>query len=250
MSEIDYHKDIIRQIELHSIDGIRNCFLNGVSPNDHFNREPFINELTSEYLRGPRFKECVAVFVEYGLEFDDKTLLAVLLDDTETLEKIIKENPETVNNRFSLRCSYTPLFEATLLHICAEFNHIKCAEVLVENGADVNAKAGVDEHEFGGQTPIFHTVNQNRNQSYEMLEFLLANSAVLQTTIKGLVWGKSYEWETLIPAVNPISYAMMGLLPQMHREEKVISEIVSKLLKLEYGIDYKSENIPNKYLKK
>ena len=26
--------------------------------------------MTSEYLRGPKFKECVKVFVEFGLEFD------------------------------------------------------------------------------------------------------------------------------------------------------------------------------------
>ena len=52
---------------------------------------------------------------------------------------------------------------------------------------------------------------------------------------------------TLIPAVNPISYAMMGLLPQMNRNE--IVKVVSLLLKVAYGIDYMPINIPNKYLK-
>jgi len=64
-----------------------------------------------------------------------------------------------------------------------------------------------------------------------------------------MIWGKGYEWETLIPAVNPISYAMMGLLPQMHRNEKTISETVSLLLKAPYGIDYAERNIPNAYLR-
>ena len=187
MSEIDFHKDIINQIELHSVEGIRNCFLNGVNPNDLFRGEPLIYELTSEYLRGPRFKECVAVFVEFGLEFEDKALLSVLLDDANSLKSMLKEKPETVTKKYSLRCAYTPLFEATLLHICAEFNHVNCAQVLIDHGGDVNAKAGLDEHGFGGQTPIFHTVNQNMNQSYEMLEFLLSNSADLQITVKGLV---------------------------------------------------------------
>ena len=67
--------------------------------------------------------------------------------------------------------------------------------------------------------------------------------------VRGLIWGKGYPWETLIPAVNPISYAMMGLLPQMNRREEVISEVVSLLLKKRFGIDYQSTNIPNKYLK-
>lgn len=250
MNEFDYQKDIIGQIEVHSIEGIRNCFINGVDPNMIFNGEPLIYELTSEYLRGPQFKECVKIFVAYGLEFDDKVLLSVLLDDSYALESIIKENPETLNKRYTLRCAYTPIQDATLLHICAEFNHLNCAKVLVENGTDVNAKAGYDEHGFGGQTPIFHTVNQNKNQSMEMLNFLLANSADLQLTVKGLIWGKSYEWETLIPSVNAISYAMMGLLPQMHRDERTVSKVVSKLLKHEFGIAYEAENIPNKYLTK
>ncbi|TMI77996.1 MAG: ankyrin repeat domain-containing protein, partial [Bacteroidetes bacterium] len=74
-------------------------------------------------------------------------------------------------------------------------------------------------------------------------------SVDLKITVAGLIWGKGYEWETLIPAVNPISYAMMGLLPQMHRDEITISKTVSLLLKTAYGIDYVSQNVPCAYLK-
>ncbi|WP_425235512.1 ankyrin repeat domain-containing protein [Ulvibacterium sp.] len=245
---MDYLQEIVYQIELHSVDGIRNCFLNGISPNDTYKGELLINELTSEYLRGPKFKECVRVFVEFGLEFEDKALLSILLDDPDTLQALITDHPKIVHKRHTLKCAYTPLFEVTLLHICAEFNHVACAEILVKNGADVNAQAGIDTNGFGGQTPIFHTVNQNLNQSAEMLDFLLSQSADLRITVKGLIWGQDYDWETLIPAVNPISYAMMGLLPQMHRSEAVISGTVSKLLRHAFGIDYTSQNIPNKYL--
>ena len=139
--------------------------------------------------------------------------------------------------------------EATLLHICAEFNHVACAEVLVNHGADIDAAAGVDEFGFGGQTPIFHTVNQNSNQSVDMLHFLLERDAAIQITVPGLIWGKGYDWETLIPGVNPVNYAMMGLLPQMHRDEKTINDVVSLLLKHEFGIVYSSPNVPCAYLK-
>jgi hypothetical protein len=247
---MDYKQEIIGQIEIHSPGGIRNCFQNGVSPNDTFRGEPLINELTSEYLRSARFKVCVKVFVEFGLEYDDKVLLAVLLDDSQMLNVMIGRDPEIVSRRYSLRCAYKPLFEVTLLHICAEFNHLACAEILVNNGADVNARAGMDQNGFGGQTPIFHTVNQNGNQSAEMMGFLLSKDADLKITVKGLLWGKSYEWETLIPAVNPISYSMMGLLPQMHRDEITISQTISKLLKQEFGTYYEPENVPNKYVNK
>jgi hypothetical protein len=62
------------------------------------------------------------------------------------------------------------------------------------------------------------------------------------------VWGKSYEWETFIPAVNPISYAMMGLLRQFQRTEVEIYTIVSLLMKAAYNTGYYPPNVPNKYL--
>jgi hypothetical protein len=120
--------------------------------------------------------------------------------------------------------------------------------MLLRHGADINAKAALDGNGFGGHTPIFHTVNQILNNSEEMLHFLLENGADLSVTVKGLIWGQGYEWETFIPAVNPISYAMMGLLPQMHRKDVIVTETVSLLLKYAYNIDYIPGNVPNKYL--
>ena len=241
---------IIGEIELHSVAGVEECFNNGVSPNDRFRGEPLIYELTSEYTRSPNFKECVKAFVDHGLMFDDKALLAILMDDANALRHLLENDREIVEQVYTLRCAYTPLYQVTLLHICAEFNHLSCAEVLVNYRADINAKGGLDKNGFGGQTPIFHTVNQNSNRSIEMLDFLLSKAADLQITVKGLIWGQGYEWETLIPAVNPISYAMMGLLPQMHRNEVTISQVVAKLSKSAYGIDYTPGNVPCAYLKK
>lgn len=247
---MDNLHEVAIQIELHSVEGIKKCFSQGVNPNDHYRDEPLIYELISEYTRTSRFKDCVKAFVEHGLEFDDKIILSVLLDDAISLKQEIKSNPGAISKLYTLRCAYTPFYEVSLLHICAEFNHVSCAEVLVDHGADINARAGIDENGFGGQTPIFHTVNQNANSSADMLHFLLARAANLQITVPGIIWGKGYEWETLIPAVNPASYAMMGLLPQMHRDEITISHVVTMLLKHAYGLDYKVRNVPCKYLKK
>ena len=63
---------------------------------------------------------------------------------------------------------------------------MKAAKVLVEHGADLNSKAGTDENGFGGQTPVFHTVNQHNNACLDMLKYLLDQKANLDITVKGL----------------------------------------------------------------
>ena len=245
---MDYHQQIITDFELHSVEGIKNCFENGVNPNDTVNGQPLINSLINMYARGPLFKECVKVFVDYGLQFDDKVLLAVLLDDADSLNAQLAAGKAALSAKYSFDCTFTPLYEVSLLHICAEYNHTHCAGVLVKHGADINAKAGLDENGFGGQTPIFHTVNQNQNKCIDMMQLLLSLHADLSVTVKGLIWGRGYEWETFIPAVNPISYAMMGLLRQFQRTEQQIYTIVALLMKAQYGTAYFPANIPNKYL--
>ena len=245
---MDYLEKIIGDIEVHSVEGLKECFANGVSPNDYYNNEPLINELTSEYVRTPRFKDCVRAFVDHGLIFEEEALLSVLLNDAQTLDNYIRVNTGLTSKRYFLRCAYTPLLGVTLLHICAEFNHVACAEVLLKHGADVNARAEFNEDGFGGHTPIFHTVNQNSNNSIDMLYFLLSNKADPDIKVRGIIWGKGYPWETFIPSVTPMSYAMMGLLPQMHRDEGTIAKIIALLLNTAYGIDYVLPNVPNKYL--
>ncbi len=247
---MDYQKKIITDLEIHSAEGIRECFENGISPDQSVNGNPLFDELVSGYLRSSNFKDCVKVFAESGLQFENRPLLAVLLDDFELLKKLIADNPEIISERHTLKCAFTPLENVSLLHICAEYNHLYCAEVLLNNNADVNAKAETDEFGFGGQTPVFHTVNQHNNICLETMKLLLKYHADLDITLKGIIWGKGYDWETYIPSVNPVGYAMMGLLPQFQRREKDIFENVEILMKEAYGIKYRPANIPNKYLRK
>jgi len=239
---------IITCFELHDVAGIKQCFATGVDPNETINGEPLIYSLVNMYFRGPLFKECIKLFIEYGVQFEDKALLAVLCDDAKLLDTYLLADKELLTKRYSLACTFTPLYNVTLLHICAEYNHVSCALMLIKHGADINARAGIDEHGFGDHTPVFHTVNQYNNVCLDMLRLLITNHADLTKTVKGLIWGKGYEWETFIPAVNPVSYAMMGLLRQFQRSEHQVYEVVALLMKAAYDISYLPKNIPNKYL--
>jgi Ankyrin repeats (3 copies) len=245
----DYNQ-MLYSMEVHSVEGIQNYFSQGGNPNEVHDGVPLFTTMVEMYTRTPRFKDCVKVFVNAGLIFEHQSLLAIFLDEAQKLEEIIAVSVTILDERFSIfKNTYTPLSDATLLHFCAEYNAVNCAKTLIRHGADVNAKAGLDEYGFGGHTPIFHTVNQNNNNSMDMLNLLLEHSADLSITVKGLIWGKGYEWETWIPSVNPVSYCMMGLLPQMHRKETTIASISTLLVKKAYGVDYTPANVPCAYLK-
>ena|SRR5215831_6195342 len=94
VSSMDYLSKIIGDIEIHSVEGIKESFSHGVDPNVHFKDQPLIYELINEYLRSAKFKECVKAFIDHGLVFNDKALLAVLLDDAHSLEAQLKESRE------------------------------------------------------------------------------------------------------------------------------------------------------------
>jgi hypothetical protein len=245
---MNYLGKIITAFELHDAEAIKDCFENGINPNGIEKGKPLFYELINMYTRGPLFAACVRVFVDYGLQFEDKPLLAVLSNDDELLDKYLSQNPTVLTTKYTFECAFTPIFEASLLHICAEYNHLACAKVLAKHGADINEKAGMDQNGFGGHTPVFHCVNQHDNGSLEVLKYLVSLRADLSVTVRGLVWGKGYDWETFVPSVNPISYAMMGLLRQFQRNERDIYVVVSILMKEKYVIDYFPMNIPNKYL--
>ncbi len=236
-------------IETHNEKGIRDSFEAGIDPNMEYQDGPLVNTLINMYLRGPYFRNCMQAFVDYGLRFDDQLLLAILLDNAPSLEAQINASSSLLRKTYTLPCTFTPLLDASLLHLCAEYNHTRCAGILLKNGADVNARAGTDEYGFGGQTPIFHTVNQHNNACFDMMQLLIEHGADLSLTLKGLIWGKGYPWETFVPAVNPISYAMMGLLRQFQRTEAQIYKVIHHLMKAAYHLDYQAVNVPNNYLK-
>jgi ankyrin repeat protein len=72
----------------------------------------------------------------------------------------------------------------TLLHVAAEYGNLEAAQLLVERGADVNARADLDEAGVGGQTPIFHAATQFYDYGLPVVEFLVKNGADLSLRAK------------------------------------------------------------------
>jgi len=66
-----------------------------------------------------------------------------------------------------------------LLHVAAEFGQVEVARLLLDFGADVNARALTDADGQGCQSPIFHAATQNGDFGIEAVRLLLSAGANL-----------------------------------------------------------------------
>ncbi len=240
--------DLLGAFEVHSPETIRTVLRAGQSPIALIKGKTPIGCLIEMYLRSSKFRDCVRVMLEAGAVIEDPVLQAVLLDDVITLRRLMKNPRIKTDRKFDLDCTFTPLKGASALHVCAEYNSLKCAAALIKAGANLNARAAVDADGFGGHTPIFHTVNSHDNYSRPMMELLARAGAKLDLRLKGLVWGSGFPWETALFDVTLLSYTQCGLHKQFQRREEDIYSNLAYLYRKLNGTNAPVRNVPNRYL--
>ena len=239
---------LLGAFETHSVDEIREILDAGLDVHAPVKGKSIVNSLTEMYSRSDAFPDCLRLLLERGAELDDPRIASVLLDDPDGLRDAILADRSLLDHRTSMISAFTPLLGASLLHVAAEFGNLKAARVLVEMGADVDARAALDAHGLDGHTPIFHTVNSNRNRSAPILELLRDAGARPDVTLPGITWGRGFEWETTFFDVTPVSYAQLGLMPQVHRKDLDIYGNIRRLLQAAGRSVPPLENVPNRYL--
>jgi hypothetical protein len=240
--------DLLVAFELHSVDQIEAALDAGVDIRAPIRGKPPVTWLTEMYSRGTSFPKCLRLLLDRGAVLDDPLIAPVLLDDPEAVASSIRANPSLLDHRTTMVSAFTPLVGASLLHVAAEYGNARAARVLIEMGADVNAKASVDEYGLNGHTPIFHTVNSIHNHAAPLLTMLLDAGATTDVALRGITWGKGFEWETTLFDVTPISYAQCGLLPQVHRAERDIHDNIMRLIAASGRPVPPLVNVPNRYL--
>lgn len=239
--------DLVTAIELHDVDQLRTAFDGGIDVNEPVRGKSLTTWLTEMYSRGPGFAACMRLLLARGAHLDDPKLAEVLCNDADALRQAVGRDPSLLVHRTTLTSAFTPLDGATLLHVAAEYGHLDVARVLVEAGADVHAAADVDAHGMNGHTPLFHTVNSSHNHAAPVMRLLLDASARIDVALRGITWGRGFEWETTFFDVTPVSYAQCGLLPQVHRRERDIYDNIRVLLSAGDRSVPPLENVPNKY---
>jgi hypothetical protein len=240
--------DLLVAFELHSVERIRGILDAGFDVHAPIRGKAPITLLIEMYSRSDRFADCLRLMLDRGAMLEDPMLRPVLLNDVAELEAAIRSKPDLINHRTSLISAFTPLMGATLLHVAAEYGHLAVARRLLQLGAEADARAATDALGFNGHTPLFHTVNSNANRAEPVMRLLLDAGARPDIHLPGITWGKGFEWETLCLDVTPISYAQLGLLRQMQRNESHIYANISTLLRAAGRAVPAFDNVPNKYL--
>lgn len=240
--------DLLVAFELHDPAKITAALAAGVDPRTPIDGKPPVVHLTEMYTRSPRFAACLRVLLERGAALDDLRLVPVLLDDGTALANALRAEPALLGHRTTMTSAFTPLDGATLLHVAAEFQCHQALATLLAAGADVDARAAIDAHGLGGQTALFHTVNSNQDRAAPGRRLLLAAGARVDARLAGLCWGRSFEWETTCFDLTPISYAQLGLLPQVHRDERHVHATIVELLHAAGRPVPPLTNVPNRYL--
>ena len=165
------------------------------------------------YDRSPRQSECVNALIEAGGTSKYSHLPTVLIHRrrVDLLIEALDEDPDLVHRRFpeldygATGLTGLSLRGTTLVHVAAEYGEVDALRALLERGADVNARAAIDEHGVGGQTPLFHAATQFRDFGLEAVRFLIAAGADL--TVRAVVpSGYDKPGETL--DVTALGYAV------------------------------------------
>ena len=167
-----------------------------------------------ESTRSPeRLAACIDALLEAGgtTRYNAPGVLEVLRLQIDRLAEQLDADSQLVHRRFpELDCGSTGgrrllLQGATLLHVAAEFGIVDAAALLLDRGADVNARATVDEAGVGGQTAIFHAVTQFGDRGLPMAQLLVDRGADLTVRVK---LPGHYERADEVVECTPLAYAL------------------------------------------
>jgi ankyrin repeat protein len=162
----------------------------GADPNTTGTDISCVPMLVSTYWRDPVGKSgCLEIFADAGFPFPDTAPMAIHRGRVDLLEACLTREPAILQQRWPESDFFpldikpgsglhgVPLDGTTLLHMAIEYQEMDVALWLIDQGADVNARAIIGVDGFGGHTPLFHTIVTPALKTDELARLLLRNGA-------------------------------------------------------------------------
>jgi hypothetical protein len=174
-----------------------------------------LDYLIASYARSvEQLNACIDILLQAGGEtkYDAPPVLALLRGRLDDLAEQIDADRAVVNRRFAdLDFGMTggrrlTLQGGTLLHVAAEYGNVEAVTLLLDRGADVNARATIDAAGVGGQTAIFHAVTQFDDGGLPVTQLLLQRGADL--TVRAKLPG-DYERPSEFVECTALGYALL-----------------------------------------
>ena len=173
-----------------------------------------LDYVIATYARSERLGPCIDILLagRCPTRRNMPAVLEILRGPIDRLREILDADPALVNRRFGELDFGTTgnrsltLRGGSLLHVAAEYGNVNAAQLLLDRGADVNARAEIDEAGVGGQTPIFHAVSQFFDFGLSIVEFLVKQGADL--SISARIPG-NYERPAEVVECRPLEYARL-----------------------------------------
>jgi ankyrin repeat protein len=186
----------------------------GADPNRGNPRDPgtALDYVIQTYPRHPkRLSACIELLLAAGghTRYDVPGVLALLLGRTGQLAALLDTDRALLQRRYpELDCGPSSgnisLRGATLLHVAAEYGFLDAERLLLDRGADVNARADTDANGVGGQSAIFHALAHFTGTNPEITQLLIDRGADL--TIRARVPGHGASAGTFLD-VSATEYA-------------------------------------------
>ena len=141
------------------------------------------------YPRDPkRLSACIEILLAAGghTRYDAPGVLPLLRGRNDEQAAVLDRELSLVHRRYPRldACGNSggrllTLRGATLLHMAAEYGFLDAAGLLLDRGADVNARADIGPDDVGGQTPIFHALTNQGTPRSKVGQLLIARGADL-----------------------------------------------------------------------
>ena len=173
------------------------------------------------YSRSAQLGECIDMLLGVGCTTrrGEPAVLELLSGRTDRLAAMLESDRFLINRKYpdldygSTAGRRLTLCGGTLLHVAAEYGTLEAARLLLDRGADVNARVETDSQGIGGQTPIFHAVSQFRDWGLQVARLLVDRGADL--AVRARLPGH-YERAHEVVECSPLGYAL--LFPGMENQ--------------------------------